>query len=37
MSGDPRQIGRQILSNTIGKVLLFGIVAEISKWQHDDR
>ena len=34
---NPRQIGRQILSNPICKILLIGILAEIGKGQHNDR
>src|SRR5215831_6582217 len=34
---DPRQIGRYILGDPIGKILLLGVIAEIGKWQHDDR
>ena len=34
--GDPRQIGRQILGDPVGKILLVGVVAEIRKRQHDD-
>jgi hypothetical protein len=35
--GDPRQVGRQIVGDPVGEILLAGIVAEIGKWQHDDR
>jgi hypothetical protein len=31
---DPRQIGRQILGDPVGKVLLVGVVAEIGERQH---
>lgn len=34
---DPRQIGRQILSDGVGEVLLVGVVAEVGKGEHDDR
>jgi hypothetical protein len=34
---EPRQIGRQILGDTIGKILLLSVVAEIGERQHDDR
>ena len=34
---DARQIGRKIVGNAIGKILLLGIVAEVGKGQHDDR
>ena len=33
---DARQIGRQILGNPVGEILLLSIVAEISERQHDD-
>jgi len=32
-----RQIGRQIFGDSICKILLLDIVAEIGEWQHDDR
>jgi hypothetical protein len=31
---DPRQIGRQILSDPIGKILLVGVIAEIGEGQY---
>ena len=34
---DPRQISRQIPGDPVGEILLFGIVAQIDKGQHDDR
>jgi hypothetical protein len=34
---DPRQIGRQILGDAVGKILLLPVVAEIGKGQHHDR
>jgi len=34
---DPRKIGRQILGDSVGKVLLFRVIAEIGEWQYDDR
>jgi hypothetical protein len=34
---EPRQVGGQILSDTVREILLLGIVAEIGKRQHDDR
>jgi len=36
-ASDPRQIGRQILGDAVGKVLLVGVFAEIGKRQHDNR
>ena len=35
--GDPRQIGRQILGDPVGKILLPRVVAVIGERQHDDR
>jgi hypothetical protein len=34
---DPRQIGCQIVGDTVRKVLLVSVVAEVGEWQHDDR
>ena len=34
---DPRQIGRQILGDAVGKILLLGVVAQIVEGQHHDR
>ena len=34
---DPRQIGRQILGDPVGEILLIRVVAEIGEGQHDDR
>jgi hypothetical protein len=34
---DPRQVGREIVGNPIGKILLAGIITEIDEGQHDDR
>jgi hypothetical protein len=36
-SRDPRQIGRQIVGDTVREIFLFRIVAEICEWQHYDR
>ncbi len=33
---DPRQIGRQIPGDPIGEILLFGVVTEVDKGQHND-
>jgi hypothetical protein len=33
----PRQIGRQIVGDPVGKILLVGVVAEVGERQHDDR
>ena len=35
--GDARQIGRQILGDSVCEILLLRIIAEIGKRQHDDR
>src|SRR5262249_49639692 len=34
---EPRQIGRQILGDAVGEVLLLRVVAEVGEWQHNDR
>jgi len=34
---NPRQLGRHILGDAIGKILLIGVVAEIGERQYDDR
>ena len=34
---DARQIGRQVLGDSVGKILLLRVVAEVRKGQHDDR
>src|SRR5271165_260100 len=34
---DPRQIGRQILGDPVGEILLLAVVAQGCKRQHDDR
>ena len=34
---EPRQIGRQVLGDSIGKILLFSIVTQIRKGQNYDR
>ncbi len=37
MPAMPRQIGRQILGDPVGEILLLPVVAEIGKGQHDNR
>src|SRR6516164_5082388 len=34
---EPRQIGRQILGNAVGKILLFAVVAQIDERQDHNR
>jgi hypothetical protein len=34
---ESRQVGRQIIGDAIGKILLLTVVGEIGKGQHDDR
>ena len=34
---EPRQIGRQILGDAVGEILLLAVVAQITKGQHHDR
>ena len=34
---DPRDIGRQVVGNSIGKIFLVGVAREVDKREHDKR